>query len=135
MFSSLPKTAVDFMNWDWGQIKPYFDDLSSRTLTSSSVMGWLSDWSRIRELVEEARWRLYVALTLDTTDVEAGERYHDYLEQIITPTEKADQDLKLKLLSSGLEPEGFEVQMRNIRAQADLYREVNLPLLVERFDF
>ena len=131
MFSSLPKTAVDFMNWDWSQIKPYFDDLSSRALTSSSVMEWLSDWSRIRELVEEARWRHYVALTLDTTDVEAGERYHDCLEQIITPTEKADQDLKLKLLSSGLEPEGFEVQVRNIRAQADLYREVNLPLLVE----
>jgi len=131
MFSSLPNTAVDFMNWDWSQIKPYFDDLSSRTLTSSSVMEWLTDWSRIRELVEEARWRHYVALTLDTTDVEAGDRYHDYLEQVITPTEVADQDLKLRLLSSGLEPEGFEVQVRNIRAQADLYREVNLPLLNE----
>ena len=131
MFSSLPKTGVDFMNWDWSQIKPYFDDINSRTLTSSNVMEWLSDWSRIRELVEEARWRHFVALTLDTADVEAEKRYHDYLEQIVTPTEKADQDLKLKLLSSGLEPEGFEVQLRNIRAQADLYREVNLPLLVE----
>jgi len=131
VFSSLPNTAVDFMNWDWSQIKPYFDDLSSRTLTSSSVMEWLTDWSRIRELVEEARWRHYVALTLDTTDVEAGDRYHDYLEQVITPTEVADQDLKLRLLSSGQKPEGFAVQLRNMRAQADLYREVNLPLLNE----
>jgi len=131
MFSSLPNTAVDFMNWDWSQIKPYFDDLSSRTLTSSSVMEWLTDWSRIRELVEEARWRHYVALTLDTTDVEAGDRYHDYLEQVITPTEVADQDLKLRLLSSGQKPAGFAVQLRNMRAQADLYREVNLPLLNE----
>jgi len=75
MISSLPKTAIDFINWDWRQIEPYFNDLRSRTLTHSGVLDWLSDWSRIRELVEESRWRHYVAKTLDTMNEGAGERY------------------------------------------------------------
>jgi oligoendopeptidase F len=131
MISSLPKTAIDFMNWDWRQIEPYFNDLRSRTLTHSGVMDWLSDWSRIRELVEESRWRHYVAKTLDTMNEGAGERYINFLEQVYSPTEKADQELKQMLLSSGFKPEGFDIQLRNMRTEADLFREENLPLLNE----
>src|SRR5215469_9506824 len=34
-------------------------------------------------------------------------------------------------LESGLEPEGFEVPLHKLRAEAKLYREVNVPLLAE----
>ena len=43
----------------------------------------------------------------------------------------AEQALKQKLLASGLEPEGFAIPLRNMRAEADLFREENLPLLAE----
>ena len=45
--------------------------------------------------------------------------------------EAAEQELKQKLLESGLEPAGFEIPLRNMRAEAALFREANLPLLVE----
>ncbi len=47
------------------------------------------------------------------------------------PILAAEQKLKEKLLASGLEPKGYAVQMRNMRAEADLFREENLPLLAE----
>ncbi len=40
--------------------------------------------------------------------------------------------LKQKLLASGLQPEGFEIPLRNMRAEADLFRSENLPLLSEQ---
>ena len=42
-----------------------------------------------------------------------------------------EQVLKEKLLSSGLEPSGFAIPLRNMRAEADLFRAENLPLLTE----
>jgi oligoendopeptidase F len=45
--------------------------------------------------------------------------------------EAAEQKLKQKLLASNLEPAGFEIPLRNMRAEAALFRETNLPRLVE----
>ena len=42
------------------------------------------------------------------------------------------QKLKEKLLESGLQPAGFEIPLRNMRAEADLFREENLPLQSEQ---
>jgi oligoendopeptidase F len=44
---------------------------------------------------------------------------------------EAGQTLKEKLLESGLEPAGFEIPLRNMRAEADLFRAENLPVLAE----
>jgi hypothetical protein len=45
MFSSLPNTAVDFKNWTWSQIDPYFADLLKRFLSEANLNDWLADWS------------------------------------------------------------------------------------------
>ena len=42
-----------------------------------------------------------------------------------------EQKLKEKLLESGLQPKGFEIPLRNMRAEADLFRAENLPLISE----
>ena len=44
---------------------------------------------------------------------------------------EAEQRLKKKLLASGLEPDGFNIPLRNLRAEAELFRDQNLPLLAE----
>jgi oligoendopeptidase F len=72
-----------------------------------------------------------VATTRDTTDEEADRLYKAYVEQIEPQERAADQRLKLKLLDSGFVPDGCEVALRNLRAEVDLFREANLPLLVE----
>jgi oligoendopeptidase F len=131
MFSTLPKTTDEFKTWPWAQIEPYYHDLSNRSLSSSNVEAWLSDWTRLAELLTETSNRLYVATTRDTTDQQAKKRLEDFLDHIYPPSQAADQALKEKLLASGLEPPGFEVPLRNLRAQSDLFREANLPLLTE----
>ncbi len=68
---------------------------------------------------------------LDTTDEVARRRFHRFLEETFPQVQAAEQRLKARLLESGLEPQGWTVALRKIRADADLFREENLPLLAE----
>ncbi len=131
MFNTLPQSAQEFMKWNWAQIEPYFLDLESRELDADNVDAWLGDWSRLTDLLSEANSRLFIATTLDTADKAAEKRFIDYLEQIIEPHEPHEQKLREKLLASGLEPEGFEVPLRAIRADVALFREANIPLFTQ----
>jgi oligoendopeptidase F len=90
---------------------------------------WLADWTHLSLLLQETYQRLYVATTVNTEDGEASRQFHAFLDDIHPQAQAADHILKEKLLQSGLEPAGFEVPLRNIRAEADLYREHNLSLL------
>ena len=129
MFKTIPNTTHEFVNWSWVQIEPYFKDLLDRPLNATNVTRWLADWTRLADLLEETFSRLSVATTVDTTDEEAERRYKNFLDEIYPSAEAMEQKLKEKILASGLKPEGFEVPLRNMRAQADLFREANLPLL------
>lgn len=131
MFDKLPASAQEFMTWEWSRMEPFYYDLASRTLDANTVAGWLADWTRLSALVSESYVRLYIATTLNTADAAAVERFHAFLETILEPVEAADQRLKEKLLASGLQPEGFEVPLRNLRADADLFREENIPLFTQ----
>ncbi|NWG16860.1 MAG: M3 family oligoendopeptidase [Chloroflexi bacterium] len=128
---ALPATAQEFMNWDWSQIEPIYRELESRELTAAGVNAWLADWSRLTELIGESAARLYIATTLDTADDNAQQRFHRYLETVIEPVEQAEQNLRQKLLNSGLQPAGFEIPLRNLRAEAELFREENVPLFTQ----
>jgi oligoendopeptidase F len=131
MFSTLPTVYYEFIHWTWPQFEPYYHDLSTRPLTVSNVSAWLADWSQISKIGQEAYSRLHVATTLNTADAEAEQSYLTFLGDVNPHIETAEQELKQKLLDSGLEPTGFEIPLRNMRAEAALFREVNLPLLVE----
>ena len=131
MFASLPTDYHEFIGWAWPQFDPYYQDLIARSLSADNVGPWLADWSRISRMAQEAYSRLQVATTLNTADAEAEKRYHTFLGEVYPQVEAAEQKLKQKLLASGLEPAAFEIPLRNMRAEADLFREANLPLLVE----
>jgi oligoendopeptidase F len=131
MFNQLPETAGEFMQWNWQQIEPYYRDLLGRPLESSNVLSWLRDWTHLNDLVSEVYARLNLATTQDTTNQEAEARYNNFLDNIYPSVQSAEQGLKEKLLASALEPEGFEVPLRKMRAEAALFREDNLPLLSE----
>lgn len=131
MFDSLTETAQQVMDWRWDQFKPYFEDLQARPVNADTVAGWLADWTHVSQLAGEAYARLIVATSRDTTDEEAEGRYHNFLDEILPPTQAADQRLKQKFLASGVEVAGFEVPARNMQAEADLFREANLPLLTK----
>lgn len=131
MLAPLPKRSVEFMDWPWARIEPYYRELAERPLNPDTVSAWLADWTRLAELVHETYQRLYVAITVDTTDAAARQRYEAFLDEIYPQAQAAEQILKEKLLASGMEPEGFERPLRMLRAEAEIFRQENLPLLAQ----
>lgn len=129
MRQPLPESAESIFDWSWVQIEPYFQDLAASSLDKDSVSSWLEDWSTLSKLMDELYWRLYDATTKDTSDQKAEQSYANYLDHIRPRVKAGEQKLKDKLLSSGISPAGYEVPLRDIRAQAELFREENLPLL------
>lgn len=131
MLEQLPVTAQEFISWDWKKIKPFFHELEISHLDDEHVDAWLTDWTRLLNLIQETYARLYVATTVDTNDAGSEERFQVFLDQILPPVRASDQKLKEKLLESGLKPAGFEIPLRNMQTEADIFRDENLPLLSE----
>jgi oligoendopeptidase F len=121
--------ATDFIGWPWSRIEPLYRDLEERSVTAETVDGFLADWSAVSERIDETNRRLEVATTQDTTDERSADQRHTFLDDVFPQAEEAEQRLRLKLIETGLEPKGFEVPLRKIRAEANLYRDANLPLL------
>ena len=128
MLATLPKNAIEFMRWPWEQIEPYYRHLEGRRLTAGTVSAWLADWSLLAELLYETYQRLYVNITADTTNAAAEAAFQGFLETVYPFAQTAEQRLKEKLLSSGLQPAGFEMPLRNLRAEAEIFQDANLPL-------
>ena len=132
MLKNLPATLETLIAWTWTEIEPHYKDLESRPITAANVDAWLSDWSSIGERIEELYARLSVATSINTADKEADERMNHFLDDIFPNVMAAEQKLKEMLLASKLEPKGFNIPLRNMRAEADLFRESNLSLLAEQ---
>lgn len=131
MFSTLPEDATVILDWSWENLQPYYTELDARPLARDSVAAFLSDWTRLSELVGELASRLYVAVTVNTADSTAEARYHRFLDHIYPPAEAAEQRLRQKLLAVGSAPAGFETALKKMRVDAELFRESNLPLKAE----
>jgi oligoendopeptidase F len=131
MFDTLPESAFEVLDWSWEQYEPFVQELVERPLTSEGFPQWMADWSRLKFLIKETDNRLYVGTSIDTTDEEAEANYFRFLEEICPHAEAADQKLKEKLLRSGFKLDGFEIPLRNIRVEAEIFREENLPLLTK----
>ena len=128
---SLPDDAKSILALTWSDYEPYFNDLAARPLNEENIPAWLDDWSTLAATVDEQYWRLYIATTVNTADKESEDRFNLYIEQIQPAARTAEQKLKDKILTSGLSPIGFETGLRRIEAEAEIFREENLPLLTE----
>jgi oligoendopeptidase F len=131
MFTTLPKETSKFISWSWDQFQPYADDLVKRHITPANVSAWLSDWSDLSRIFSEIYQRLWVATTVNTTDREAKDRFNAFLDGVHQQSLILHQKCKEKLLASGLVPEGMQVPIQHMRAEAEIYREANLPLLAK----
>ncbi len=131
MFAEIPTTFDEFQYWGWDRIEPFYKALEARELNEANVIDWLTDWAKIGNLIDETYSRLYVGTTVDTTDEETERRFNAYLEEVVQPVRVAEQTLKEKLLASGLEPEGLEIRLRNMRTEAELFRAENVPLFTQ----
>lgn len=130
-FNALPADHTVFMQWTWADYQPYYDDLLARDLNATTVDQWLSDWTRLLEVISEHGVRLEVMQSQDTSDKDVEARYFNFLETINEPGETYEQKMKEKLLQTGLDPAGLEIMLRNLRNEVAIFREANIPLATE----
>jgi oligoendopeptidase F len=132
MFKNLQVDWKEFSEWGWGRISPFADDLLQREVTAHSMEGWLTDWSRLARLVAESFNRLQIRTTTHTNDENGQSMFQRYSEEVMPKARAFEQSMKLKLLESGLRPQGMSVPLRRMRSDAALYRAENLPLQTQR---
>jgi len=120
-----------FQTLDKSAVLKLYQPLLDGALTDQNVTNWLTGWSDLRKLVDETYARLELNYELDTADVEAEKAYHTFLENLYPALQEVDQELKEKLLESGLAPAGMDLTLQKMRLEAELFREENLPLMTE----
>ncbi len=130
-FQILPTDKDSILALTWNDYEPYYNELVSRPLDSETIQAWLNDWSRLAETADEQYWRLNIATTVNTADQAIEEAFNKYVDEMQPLVKTAEQKLKDKLLASGLSPKGFETGLRMMQAEADIFKEENLPLLAE----
>ena len=114
-------------DWKWVDYEPFFEHLLNQKITSDNIEVWMKYWSDFSELIGEVGTDVYVSTTVDTTDKQAKKRFNTFLEDISENASARNQKLKKKLLKSGLTPENFDVPLRAIKSEVELYRKENLP--------
>lgn len=124
----LPNDVQEFSTWDWTNIEPYYARLNEIELNAENVNAWLADWSQVASLLDERYQRLQVATTQNTADRDIENAFNHFVEEIYPKYQAAEQTLKQKLIASGVTPNAFEIPLRNLRAEADIFRAENLPL-------
>jgi len=131
MFTALPTTSEVFSRLNWSEIEPWYRELAATSLSPETLQPWLAQWSDLSALVDETLVRFEIATTQNTENIEVAQRKQRFLEDAHIRIQTADQQLKEQLLASALQPAGFAIPLRNLRAETALYREANLPLLAE----
>lgn len=131
MFARLPTTSEEFSRLNWFEIEPWYSELAATTLSPETLQPWLGQWSDLMALTDETLVRFEIATTQNTEDTEVAQRKQYFMENVYISIQTADQQAKEQLLASGLQPEGFTIPLRNLKAETELYREANLPLLTE----
>jgi len=129
MFENLPTTYDEIKDWRWDDFKPYADKLLAIDITDDNIDAWLTGYRQIFELIGELWQRSAVATTQDTTDEDANERYLRYNDEVLPQVMTVENQLNQKLVKSGIVLDGMEVPLQKIKADIELFREENLPLI------
>ncbi len=130
-FSSLPETIEELTDRSWSFFAPYYADLQARPLTAGNARAWLADWSQLTRVFVELYSVLSIEKTLDTADEARESAYNDFITNIYPEAVVAEQGLKERLLALDLADPDLAVLLRNMRNEAELFREENVPLDTE----
>lgn len=140
---SIPKRPArkflpeDFQVSTWENLKPFFEKLMERSIANESdLKQWLRDRSELESVVsEDMGWR-YIRMTCYTDKEEYSKAYQDFVQNIQPNIAPYSDQLNKKVLdcsfSKNLENQkGFDLMMRNLKKEVELFREENIPLFTE----
>lgn len=131
-FSKMPAAVEAVSNWTWEQYAPFVDEMLEANLTQENLADWLGQWTQLSYLIGDTYTTLQVAMTVNTADEETEKKLNAFLSNIMEKAMAVDNQLKEKFLKSGLTaPEGFEVALKIMQTDAEIFRDTNLPLFTE----
>jgi len=139
----IPKRPVrqflpeDFKVSTWDSLKPYFDDLVNRPISSpADLKKWLHYRSELESIIsEDSGWR-YIRMTCFTDNKEYSNAYQDFIQNIQPNIAPISDELNKKALSSPFlkqleKLEGYDMMIRNLKKETEIFREANVPLFTE----
>src|SRR6476660_9050649 len=121
----------------WQVLKPYFDNLLSRELNSmNDLKKWLHDRSELESVIsEDMAWR-YIRMTCYTENKDYLNAYQDFIQNIQPEIAPVSDALNKKAASSEFlntlaKEEGYDILIRNLKKDIEIFREENVPLFTE----
>ena len=127
----------EFVLKSWENVKPYFDDLLNRPVSSpADLKKWFADRSELESIIsEDLAWR-YIRMTCYTENQEYLKSYQDFIENIQPKIAPASDQLNRKAAGSPfLDPlsaeEGYDILVRTLKKEIEIFREENIALFTE----
>lgn len=127
----------DFKLSVWEELKPYFTKLLEREIASAQELEtWLKNRSELESVIaEDMGWR-YIRMTCYTENEAYQKSYQDFVQNIQPHISPLSDALNRKLVNSPFlkdleRKEGFDMMIRNIRKEIELFREENIALFTE----
>ena len=129
-----PRTFVDvdFKLSTWEDVKPYYDELVERPITSQKGFEtWLKDWDELYAVVSEDMRGKYIATSINTTDEAAKQALQSFYVEIEPKLKPYENTLQKKFDTSPFKEQlspDFDNLKRGIEKDLALFTEKNIEL-------
>lgn len=127
----------NFSVTSWDVLKPYFHELLDRKLDDAAALRkWFADRSELESVIsEDMAWR-YIRMTCYTENKAYLDAYHFFIQHIQPEIAPIADQLNKKAAASphlkSLEKEtGYDILIRNLHKEIEIFREENVPLYTE----
>ncbi|HNP18499.1 MAG TPA: M3 family oligoendopeptidase [Fulvivirga sp.] len=127
----------DFKVKDWEGLASFFKDLTDRSIDSNSdLRQWFKDRSELEAIIsEDAGWR-YIKMTCFTNNEGYSRAYQYFVKEIGPKIAPVSDQLNKKAVSSPYlaeleKEEGFDIMIREMRKDIEIFREENIPINTE----
>lgn len=121
----------------WESLESFFNELLNRSIGSpDELKQWFSDRSELESVIsEDLAWR-YIRMTCYTENKEYLQAYQDFIQHIQPKISPVVDALNKKAAASPYLPElerltGFDIMIRNLKKEIEIFREQNVPLFTE----
>lgn len=120
----------------WQSVEPYYNSLENRDIQSvADLEQWLADRSELEAFLEEdLGWR-YIKTNCNTEDKALNEAFVFFITEIQPNAAPIEDRLNKKLIASpylsGLDAYKYEVLLRSVKKQLEIFREENIPIYTE----
>lgn len=132
--SDFVPTNLDATRWD--SLKPLYQALIDRDLHCKNCLERLIlDRSELDATASEAGTMLHIRMTCHTDDGAAQKAYLDFITTVVPRLKEVGFELDKKIVTSphvkDLDQKRYEVLLRDLKANVDLFRPENVPIETE----